>query len=173
MARRSKFAHLKPDVVAAFEAGRSLDEVLEEWPDLPRSTAQRWRQVAINSGNSDKIRATPINTGVKDDPLPPGASALVPINGGQPHIIRTPKLRQVWGRLEHLLHHPGDGKEAIATAQLANAMVRVLETDQRLAEAPAANPTSGWTERDQAIYDGWENLTEEERQQHLSEALMG
>ena len=162
--------------IAAFEAGRSLDEVLEEWTDLSRSTAWRWEREwrdELDSGQFGPIRATPVNAGVKGDPPPPETPALVTLNGGQPHLIQNAKLRQVWGRLEHLLHNPGDGKEAVATAQLANAMVRVLETDQKLSEAPVASSTNKWTARDQAIYDQWDNLTDEERQQHLAEALMG
>lgn len=181
MGRRSKFAHLKPSVIAAFESGRSLAEVLGEHPDIPRGTVYHWHknwrsETGKKSNGNDlgqfgQIRATQIEQGFQSPPPPHKINKLVALRGGDQPLIQSPELRKIWGRLEHLMFNPGDGKEAIAAAQVANALVRILDTDRRLAEAPNLTTDGEWTEADQWAYENWDKLTDDERAQRLSEAL--
>ncbi len=191
MARASKWAHLKLEALEAFKGGLSLSEAEERWADVPRTTLRGWRDstlpktedlepssvIRTQFGQKPTKTDTLALTGVKRDPPPTRRARAVPelsvINGGK-NPIKTESFRGIWERLQYLLQNPGfDGKEAIAAAQVVNSMMRLVETDQRLAEALTTEASAVWTEEDELAYQNWDSLPEDERSRLLSEALLG
>ncbi|MBD2019201.1 hypothetical protein H6F43_03255 [Leptolyngbya sp. FACHB-36] len=140
MSRVSRFEHLKREVLQHFQEGMTLNEVLQQYPDVPRQTVRDWHR----SFCADSVHSVPNSGSQSQQGFQPKLVKTSPQAGdeGEPDDRRANReLSRIRKALWDVVRNPAAEGSAIRV-QALNACLKCLEVEKRLPAEDDAGATT-------------------------------